>query len=238
MATIVVMTGGGIRAAVAAAQFAADNALVMVHVDFGQAAASAQRRALDELLPSFPTAKLLPVELPYVERLAEFGGAVGRAPDDAPSVSHESIEPTDLAATNPLDPRGLLPVLACLGVHCAVQLGASCVVTGLTEATDDTGQNLLSRHTAREFLHAMNIMTEAAISSRAGMEVAAPLVDLTYAEVVRMSFRYRVPLERTWSCLLSRPKPCGRCGGCKARADAFVEAKRADPLVAHAVEAG
>lgn len=53
------------------------------------------------------------------------------------------------------------------------------------------------------------------------LKVEAPFVGMTKAEVVKKGLEYKVPYELTWSCYEGREKPCGVCGTCIDRAEAF-----------------
>ena len=54
------------------------------------------------------------------------------------------------------------------------------------------------------------------------LQVYAPFVDKTKADVVRIGKTLGVPYERTWSCYEGKDKPCGVCGTCRDRKAAFV----------------
>ena len=57
-----------------------------------------------------------------------------------------------------------------------------------------------------------------------GVEVLAPLMKLTKAEIVKLGASLGVPFELTWSCYAGGEKPCGHCDSCKLRAKGFAEA--------------
>ncbi len=57
-----------------------------------------------------------------------------------------------------------------------------------------------------------------------GIEVLAPLMNLSKAEIVRLAASLHVPFELTWSCYAGGDKPCGVCDSCKLRAQGFKEA--------------
>lgn len=59
---------------------------------------------------------------------------------------------------------------------------------------------------------------------REGIEVLAPLMRLSKAEIVKLAAELKVPFELTWSCYAGGEKPCGRCDSCKLRAKGFAEA--------------
>jgi 7-cyano-7-deazaguanine synthase len=57
-----------------------------------------------------------------------------------------------------------------------------------------------------------------------GVEVLAPLMRLSKAEIVKLASQLKVPFEQTWSCYAGGQKPCGHCDSCKLRAKGFEEA--------------
>ena len=57
-----------------------------------------------------------------------------------------------------------------------------------------------------------------------GIEVLAPLMHLSKAQIVKLGATLGVPFELTWSCYTGGDKPCGHCDSCKLRAKGFEEA--------------
>lgn len=57
-----------------------------------------------------------------------------------------------------------------------------------------------------------------------GIEVLAPLMHLSKADIVRLAAQLQVPFELTWSCYAGGDKPCGKCDSCKLRAKGFLDA--------------
>jgi 7-cyano-7-deazaguanine synthase len=64
------------------------------------------------------------------------------------------------------------------------------------------------------------------------IQLAAPLIDKTKAEIIRMGLRLGVPYERTWSCYQGGEQPCGQCDSCVLRAKGFSILGEKDPLIA------
>lgn len=64
------------------------------------------------------------------------------------------------------------------------------------------------------------------------LRVEAPFVDLTKAEVVKIGLGLQVPYELTWSCYEGKDQPCGVCGTCIDRAQAFAQNGVKDPALA------
>ncbi len=57
-----------------------------------------------------------------------------------------------------------------------------------------------------------------------GVQIETPLIDLSKSGVVSEAARLEVDLSRTYSCMLGRDEPCGRCSQCRGREAALLEA--------------
>lgn len=62
------------------------------------------------------------------------------------------------------------------------------------------------------------------------IQVIAPFINLSKAEIVGLGLGYNVPFERTWSCYLGNKKACGKCGTCIERSEAFQLNGLEDPI--------
>ena len=120
---------------------------------------------------------------------------------------------------------GLLPVMLTLAVQYAQRLGATSVVTGLSRFCEATHLGLFGAggriECLREFVHSFNIMVDSLHPRGAKVSVDAPLMDMSYSDVIRLGRHLDVPLESTWTCERSGPKTCNRCEPCKNRTAAF-----------------
>ena len=76
---------------------------------------------------------------------------------------------------------------------------------------------------------AINRGTEQGVTK--GVEVLAPLMDLSKEDIVKLGVKLGVPFELTWSCYSGGEKPCGHCDSCKLRARGFAEAGVKDGAV-------
>ena len=59
------------------------------------------------------------------------------------------------------------------------------------------------------------------IGSGNQLNVTAPFIGMTKAQVVAQGLKLGVPYEMTWSCYEGKEKPCGVCGTCRDRIAAF-----------------
>ena len=53
------------------------------------------------------------------------------------------------------------------------------------------------------------------------IELLAPFISLTKADIVKLGAELAVPFEKTWSCYQGGDIHCGRCGTCVERIEAF-----------------
>lgn len=72
-----------------------------------------------------------------------------------------------------------------------------------------------------EFLKNLNFALRICDNRR--MEVHAPYIVHTKRQIVGFGRKLKVPFEETWSCYAGGDEPCGQCGACKTRAEAFGE---------------
>ena len=63
------------------------------------------------------------------------------------------------------------------------------------------------------------------------VQLKAPFLDMTKAEIVRMGLELQVPYELTWSCYRGEDKPCRSCPTCIEREEAFTLNGITDPLI-------
>ena len=63
------------------------------------------------------------------------------------------------------------------------------------------------------------------------VEIKAPFVDMTKAEIVKLGLKLGVPYELTWSCYRGEERPCLKCGTCLERTEAFLMNGVKDPAL-------
>jgi len=62
------------------------------------------------------------------------------------------------------------------------------------------------------------------------VELKAPFIDMTKAEIVRLGLSLKVPYEMTWSCYKGEERHCRECPTCIEREEAFALNRAKDPL--------
>ena len=65
-----------------------------------------------------------------------------------------------------------------------------------------------------EFVHAFNAMQQEALGEWWQVELLAPFVNLSKADIVTLGHDLKVPFVNTWSCYNGKEVHCGKCGTC------------------------
>lgn len=82
----------------------------------------------------------------------------------------------------------------------------------------------------REFVEALKPAISLATAWHP-VELKAPFIDMTKAEIVRLGLELKVPYEMTWSCYKGEERPCRECPTCIEREEAFMLNGAVDPLI-------
>ena len=82
---------------------------------------------------------------------------------------------------------------------------------------------------SQEFVNAMDAAIE--LGSGSELQMKAPFVLMTKADIVAKGLELGVPYELTWSCYEGGEKPCGQCATCIDRTRAFELNGTVDPLL-------
>jgi len=84
---------------------------------------------------------------------------------------------------------------------------------------------------------AANLATDRRLAGHR-LQIHAPLIFLTPAQVVRRGVELGVDYSRTRNCQLPSADPCGRCAPCLTRLDAFAQNHLLDPAPARLARSG
>jgi len=63
------------------------------------------------------------------------------------------------------------------------------------------------------------------------VSIVAPYARMSKADIVKDGLSREVPYEKTWSCYKGLDRPCGKCGTCVERTEAFLENNVEDPAM-------
>jgi 7-cyano-7-deazaguanine synthase len=83
--------------------------------------------------------------------------------------------------------------------------------------------------TTPQFLERLNQVYQ--LNRKTPVQIQAPFVQYSKADILRLGLELGVDYGRTWSCYEGREVACGRCPTCAERLAAFAEAGVQDPLL-------
>jgi 7-cyano-7-deazaguanine synthase len=63
------------------------------------------------------------------------------------------------------------------------------------------------------------------------INILAPIISHSKADIIKLAIKLGAPLEYTWSCYEGEEAPCGKCDSCILRAKGFANADYDDPLI-------
>jgi 7-cyano-7-deazaguanine synthase len=77
-----------------------------------------------------------------------------------------------------------------------------------------------------------DLATKASVEGRQRLNIHAPLIALSKAQIVRRGLELGVDYGFTWSCYDPSPEglACGECDSCRLRLKGFAEAGAQDPV--------
>ena len=108
-------------------------------------------------------------------------------------------------------------------------LGASAIFIGVN-ALDYSGYPDCRPEFIAAFQHMANLATRACVEGQE-LKIAAPLIDMTKAQIIRTGFALGVDYGLTVSCYQADAQggACGKCDSCRLRRKGFVDASIDDP---------
>ena len=118
----------------------------------------------------------------------------------------------------------------------AIMLSIACAVAVTRDAEAvafgaHTGDHFIYPDCRPEFVRAFASMVNLAVEGLATIDILAPFLEMTKADIVKLGADLHVPFERTWSCYKGGALHCGTCGTCYERREAFAIAHVVDPTV-------
>ena len=153
--------------------------------------------------------------------LRSIGGSALTADIDVPESASAGIPVTYVPARNTIMlsvALGWAEVLGAGEIHCGVN------------AVDYSGYPDCRPEFIAAFEAVANLATKAGVEGRR-LDVRAPLMRMSKADIVREGMRLGVDFSRTVSCYQATDKleACGRCDSCRLRREGFVAAGLPDP---------
>lgn len=213
----VVLLSGGMDSCVTAAVAAQEHRLALVHSSYGQRTEARERRSFEEIAEHLQAPFRLAVDQRYMTRIG------GSALTDPSLV----VPDADLGV-------GRVPItyvpfrnahFLSVAVSWAEVLGARRIFIGAVEQ-DSSGYP----DCRPAYYQAFNEVIRRGTRPETRIEICAPLISLSKAEIVGRGVELGAPLHLTWSCYQASDLACGTCDSCVLRLRAFAQAGLPDPI--------
>lgn len=107
--------------------------------------------------------------------------------------------------------------------------GADAIFIGINQY-DYSGYPDCRQEFLDAFVQTANLATKAGTQDQRRLEIIAPLIAFTKADIVTAGLALQVPFELTWSCYEGGDAACGTCDSCLLRLKGFAEAGAVDPI--------
>lgn len=114
-------------------------------------------------------------------------------------------------------------VMIAIATSYAISINASSIFYGA-----HAGDHAIYPDCRPAFVKEMNLAIS--LCDYNSLTLNAPYLYLSKGDVVKRGLKLGVPYEDTWTCYNGREKPCGKCGSCVERLEAFAFNNISDPL--------
>jgi 7-cyano-7-deazaguanine synthase len=108
-------------------------------------------------------------------------------------------------------------------------IGADTIFLGIN-SQDYSGYPDCRQEFLDSFIQTANLATKAGTQDNRRLEIIAPLIHMTKADIIRKALELKAPLKYTWSCYEGGEVACGTCDSCLLRLKGFAEAGAIDPI--------
>lgn len=115
-----------------------------------------------------------------------------------------------------------------LAASLAETIGAQSIFIG-ANAIDYSGYPDCRPRFIKSFQKALAHGTKAGVVGK-GIEIHAPFIKKTKAEIISMGRKLKVPYHLTWSCYQGKKQHCGVCDSCRLRKKGFAALKLKDSV--------
>jgi 7-cyano-7-deazaguanine synthase len=173
----------------------------------------AEKRAAAKLADGAGVARLIEIDLPFIEEASDFFGDNKARLKDLPS--------SYIPARN--------MIFYSIAAYHAEFLGANSIIGG---------HNLhdveLFKDASPEYIETLNTLFRRGglLYDANAYRIILPLAQMKRVEIIKLALELKAPIELAWSCHVDGKTHCGSCYACKQRLEAFRSLGMSDPAFA------
>lgn len=117
-------------------------------------------------------------------------------------------------------------IMLSIAIGYAVNLGFDSVAIGV-----HAGDHAIYPDCRPLFVHFMNDVAQ--IANYEAITVEAPFLEMDKGDIAKLGKKLGVDYSSTLTCYKGKAVPCGKCGACVERKEAFEKASSLDPLISN-----
>lgn len=219
---VVVVLSGGMDSATALAQHLANgDECHVLSINYGQRhnreliSAVKLFKYYNDKLPSLCVEHKI-VDLRSIKPLINNSSQTGDTPVPHGHYAEENMKQTVVPNRN--------MILCSVAIGWAVNLKADFVSYGAHD-----GDHAIYPDCRPEFAELLNQCAQTCDWHK--VELIAPFSGKDKGDIAIRGKELQVPYDLTWTCYEGKTDPCGKCGACQERAEAFAKAEMPDPLI-------
>lgn len=156
------------------------------------------------------------VELPFLKQIARHNALTGMLPVPHGHYEDQSMRKTVVPNRN--------MIFLSVAIAQAIELDCSEVWIGV-----HAGDHVIYPDCRPDFMDAMRRVAH--IASYKPVNIFTPYLHMGKAAIIRKGLEFALDYSKTWTCYEGADNPCGQCGACTERAEAFAANGIEDPLV-------
>jgi 7-cyano-7-deazaguanine synthase len=224
MATVIVLTSGGIDSAVLAAMAAQNNQLALLYIDYRQQAGAKERAAFDQMVKHFQPKHSLVVDLNLYKQIGGCALVDPKFNIENPNEFSNQMPRTYLQFG--------FPLFWSVASAWAQTINAQTIYFG---GSEDYGLKVppygrIEPAVDGEVVQLFNYILQKVAPAGQKITLEMPLLNQKRLDVIQLGKQLKAPFEFTWSCYRQGPNPCMQCYKCAARQHSFRLAMVPDPL--------
>ncbi len=224
MATVIVLTSGGIDSCVLASIAAQNNQLALLFIDYNQQAGPQEKIAFEKMVKHFKPRHSLAVKLDHFKQIGTCALVDPRYNIENPAEFSNQLPRTYL-------PFGF-PTFWSVAAAWAQTINAQTIYFGGSEDYNlpkIPAYAKLEPAIDREIVQLFNYMVQKVAPTGQKITLELPFLNTRRAEIIALARQLKSPLDLTWSCYRPGPNPCQQCYRCIVRQQSFRAANVVDP---------
>ncbi len=220
----IVAVSGGLDSAVATAIASENHSLALMHINYGNKTQKRELEAFHAISDFYNINRRFVADIDHLRK-------IGRSSLTDRNIPVENFNPNATGIPLTYVPFRNANILS-IAVSWGEAIGAGTIYVGMMEE-DSAGYP----DCTEAFIKAFNNMVKIGTRPETNIELVAPLIHMSKADVIKKGVELGAPLELTWSCYRNEDEACGECESCVLRLNGYKKLGIEDPIKYVEIEA-